>query len=65
MNNPTATGALQIVETNHAAKRAVVPAAANVAEQTATRREPLMIRTRKVVRLSPPIDDGFRPFRVF
>jgi hypothetical protein len=65
MNNPTATIALQNVETSQATTGAIVAAAANVAEQTATRRVPLMIRTRKVVRLSPPIDNGFRPFRVF
>ena len=29
-------------------------------------RIPLMVRSRtKVLRVAPPIDDGFRPFRVF
>ena len=29
-------------------------------------RIPLTVRTRhKVLRMAPPIDDGFRPFRVF
>jgi hypothetical protein len=33
---------------------------------SAHRRIPLTIRTRhKVMRVAPPIDDGFRPFRVF
>jgi hypothetical protein len=33
---------------------------------TEQNRIPLTVRTRhKVLRMAPPIDDGFRPFRVF
>jgi hypothetical protein len=32
---------------------------------TVRSRIPLTARNRKVVRVAPPIDDGFRPFRVF
>jgi hypothetical protein len=33
---------------------------------TVQNRIPLTVRTRhKVLRVAPPIDDGFRPFRVF
>jgi hypothetical protein len=33
---------------------------------TVKNRIPLTVRTRhKVLRVAPPIDDGFRPFRVF
>jgi hypothetical protein len=35
-------------------------------ESTLQNRIPLTVRTRhKVMRVAPPIDDGFRPFRVF
>jgi hypothetical protein len=36
------------------------------ADSTVQNRIPLTVRTRhKVMRMPPPIDDGFRPFRVF
>jgi len=35
-------------------------------DSTVQDRIPLTVRTRhKVMRVAPPIDDGFRPFRVF
>jgi hypothetical protein len=35
-------------------------------DSTLHNRIPLTVRTRqKVMRVAPPIDDGFRPFRVF
>jgi hypothetical protein len=39
---------------------------AEVDSTTVQSRIPLTVRTRhKVMRMAPPIDDGFRPFRVF
>jgi hypothetical protein len=38
----------------------------DVEAPTQHNRIPLTVRTRhKVMRMAPPIDDGFRPFRVF
>jgi hypothetical protein len=39
---------------------------ADVNAATVQKRIPLTVRSRtKVLRVAPPIDDGFRPFRVF
>jgi hypothetical protein len=66
MNNPTLKVALHNTPARKAVKGAIVAAAAEqMAEPAAANRVPLTIRTRKIVRLAPPIDDGFRPFRVF
>ena len=55
-----------------AARHSEPPAAALQDESTGVEggtegsRIPLTVRTRhKVLRMAPPIDDGFRPFRVF
>ena len=65
MNDPTVKISVQDAVTGELANsaasansdmRAVPPSAIRIA---------LTVRTRKVVRLAPPIDSGFRPFRVF
>jgi hypothetical protein len=56
MNDPTVKVAVDSARTGEPAKAAVPPVSDGIA---------LTVRTRKVVRLAPPIDDGFRPFRVF
>ncbi len=66
MNNPTLKVAVQNAQAREAPKEAIVAAAAEqLTEPSTINRIPLTIRTRKIVRLAPPIDDGFKPFRVF
>jgi hypothetical protein len=65
MNTPTLRLAAQSAATDEPIKAAVQAAPAVAKEQSAAIPLPLMFRTRKVVRLAPPIDSGFRPFRVF
>jgi len=38
---------------------------ADVSATSGKNRIPLTVRSRRVLRMAPPIDDGFRPFRVF
>ena len=71
--------AAKIHEVAHTVERLDVPAidtqagaqntaldAQNTGGSTAHGRIPLTVRSRlRVLRVSPPIDDGFRPFRVF
>ena len=65
MNTPTMNNAVQSAETGEPVSAAALAAPEQSAGQAVRSRIPLMVRTRKVVRLAPPIDDGFRPFRVF
>ncbi len=66
MNKPTVKVALQNAQAREAVNGAIVAAAVEQLVEPATiNRVPLTVRTRKIVRLAPPIDDGFRPFRVF
>ncbi len=61
MNDPTNKIATQNAEKCAPATAAVLAARGKQVSD----KMPLLIGTRKVVRLAPPIDDGFRPFRVF
>jgi len=54
---------LRTPEPHNAAELAVQT---DVNSETKQNRIPLTVRSRlRVTRVSPPIDDGFRPFRVF
>jgi len=54
---------LRTIEPLNAAELAVQTDVNSVAKQSSI---PLTVRSRlRVTRVSPPIDDGFRPFRVF
>ena len=65
MNNPTMNVAVQSAETGEPVNAPALAGPEQSAGQAEPNKIPLMVRTRKVVRLAPPIDDGFRPFRVF
>jgi hypothetical protein len=65
MREQTATASPQKVEKSASAQVAVMAAQDAISEQPAQSRIALTVRSRRVMRMAPPIDNGFRPFRVF
>jgi hypothetical protein len=64
MQNPTPPTGARTADNNVLSHKATALNAPGRA-QADTHTIQLALRSRKVVRMAPPIDDGFRPFRVF
>jgi hypothetical protein len=66
MSDRTLKMRLEVSRHVEAPKVPVLDAGADASATAEQNRIPLTVRSRlKVLRMAPPVDDGFRPFRVF